>query len=217
MRIVVIPVALASLVLTGCSSLMTSYKSRSMSKHGVLYKEKFFNGQVFVLTGDRRVAIAVPTNPDRAWNFCSESLPDVAAAAGASTNINLSTTAADGNDKGLAIGDAFTQSLLKTFTRTENAELFRNWNFAFCMASAQGRLTDAESTSAKLFTQMTTGLIEVMKKNAEKGGPAPAGGPDTAMASAATEANKANEKMAAEKKAREEAQKKKTPESEITE
>lgn len=210
MKIVLIPVALFSLILTGCSSLLTSYKSRSMSKHGVLYKEKFFNGQVFVLTGDRRVAIAIPTNPNKEWNFCSESLPDVAAAAGASTNINLSAAAVDGKEKTLAIGDAFTQSLLKTFTRTENAELFRNWNFAFCMASAQGRLDDKESASAELFAEMTTGLIEIMKKNAEKGTPTPAGGPDSATAAAATEPGKAKEKTEPENKAKDEAREKET-------
>lgn len=145
--------------LSGCSASISAYKNRAISKHGTLYKEKFENGQVMALTGDRRLAIGFPEKPSTPFKFCAESIPDAAAAIGAASSLKVS-------DK-IEAGDSVSTGLLQTFNRTENAELFRAWSFTMCSAWAQGAITTPQYHES--LSTMTGALAEVMKTNATKG------------------------------------------------
>ena len=157
MRLCVI--VISALLCCSCSSTITSWKNRSVSKHSLMYPSNR-GGDIFVLTGERRMAFAIPENAN--FKFCPESLPDAAAGTAASSELSKSKTETDK----LTLNDQFAMNLLQTFNRTENAELFRQWNFAACSFWAQNAFADPKL--AELFEIMTKATAAMMQKNAEK-------------------------------------------------
>ena len=178
---------LTGLLTSSCASTISAYKNRAVSKHGIMYKDKFEEGQVFVMTGERRLAVAIPLGTQRHFNLCAEPLPDVAAAFGAASSLNASRAGTE-----VGVTDATAMKILQTFNRTENAELLRVWSFVSCLAWAQGQLENPVYKAA--FKQMTAGIIDVMKTNAiQARAPAATG----AVADATVQPDKANDGNAA--------------------
>ncbi|EZP65277.1 hypothetical protein BV96_04701 [Sphingomonas paucimobilis] len=56
----IFPLILAAVILPGCASTISAYKNRATSKHGLFNENKYEQGQIFIMSGERRVAVAFP-------------------------------------------------------------------------------------------------------------------------------------------------------------
>jgi hypothetical protein len=129
--VVVISVALS---LSGCASTITAWKNRPAAAH-TLRPDRFFT-----LTGERRLAFQVDRKNARNLAWCAESLPEAAQAVSATSELSgKALSKFEGAAK-----DAYSTTLVQTFTRTEIAEIYRQMSFQACQAWAQGVYTDAQ-------------------------------------------------------------------------
>lgn len=178
-KFALVSIILIGFTLSGCASSIISYKNRAVSKHD-LAKQKYQTGAVFVLTGERRLAVAFPADKLN-YRFCPESLPDVASAIGAA-----STGSADWGGRKLGFSDQVTQALMQTFQRTNDAELLRQLAFMNCTAWAQTPQRAVDGTMDKAYwdqvKHITTEVLALMK---ERKAAAPAAGNTSGGASAA--------------------------------
>lgn len=145
-------VAAVLILLSGCSSTITAWKSRPFAQHTLGRPEqKGGDSQLYILTAERRVAVLIPENWDK--HFCAESLPEAALALSATSSADLSNA---GNGS-LNVSDEVRASLLQTFTRTERAEILRQMGWQLCQAWAQNVLSDVEYKEA-LYDLVDAGL-----------------------------------------------------------
>ncbi|CAM8671588.1 hypothetical protein [Sphingobium sp.] len=154
--------------LPGCAGLVTAWKSDPLQVYAME------NPAVYTMTGDRRTAVLMDTNTAR--RFCAESLPDAAVAYGATSTAGLTAKGIDAK-----FSDAVTATLLQTFQRTQDAEIYRQMGWNSCLAWAQGAITSEQYHA--LLQLMVTGGLDTMKKRAE---PAPIAAPAPSPAAAGT-------------------------------
>lgn len=158
-------IALVALGVTGCSSLISSWKTRPVAAH------KLYSGRMFSLTGERRLAFFVPrADAGRPYSaaedeyrtaWCAESLPEASQAVAATSKPSFGQ-----GELKLGTEDSLTTTLTQTFTRTEVAEVFRQLGWQTCQAWAQGVLSD-DQYRAHLGDLVKTGL-EVIKIRASQ-------------------------------------------------
>jgi uncharacterized protein YceK len=162
-----------SISCTGCSSAISSWKSRPVAAH------KLYPGRMFSLTGERRLAFFVPRSiAGQAYNaatddtdrtaWCAESLPEASQAITATSkgSLKLPETAEGG------LEDSVATSLTQTFTRTEIAEMFRQLGWQTCQAWAQGVFTD-EQYRVELAKLVDAGVYVIKKRSDQPINPPP--------------------------------------------
>lgn len=155
---------LAAMQLGGCASYLNAIFTRSVSS------EKMLDSKLLTMTGERRVAIAVPRGGESV--LCAESLPDAAQAAGGRTGLQLKGSGTAG--RSLGFEDESQTALLQTFTRTETSDVIRQLGWQVCNAYAVGAID--KRAYGKLLTKITEGAIEVMKRRPNAGNAVTAGG-----------------------------------------
>lgn len=156
----------ATLPTCGCASYLNAIFTRSVSS------EEMLDNKLLTMTGERRVAIAVPRGADSKSILCAESLPDAAQAAGGRTGLQLKGSGTAG--RSLGFEDESQTALLQTFTRTETSDVIRQLGWQVCNAYAVQAID--KWAYERLLTKITDGAIEVMKRRPNAGTTVTAGG-----------------------------------------
>lgn len=127
------------LLLAGCASELTAVFDRTFRT------DTYSEGRVSsaTVTGERRIILV---RPRREWAsrdpvVCAESLPDVARAVAARSEITGREDASHGE---LRLNSQFTTAVLQTFTRTEIVEASRNLAWHACLAYANGGMNETQ-------------------------------------------------------------------------
>lgn len=133
------------LALSGCASSVESWFGRTIRQDRFLSQDE--DNKVVLVSGDYRVIRVMadrtsPVTPEGGrehYLICAETQADAIAARGASSTLKLS---------GEEAGDAVTETLTLTTTRTAVSDLVRQLGWQLCNARLNGDMTGAEYKTA---------------------------------------------------------------------